>query len=292
MHAIDLAELAGTFVRGAAAQVGLRLPLAGNAPRDYWLTARFRHENWMHDLSQHRDSIGRPGTSRRARQWDEVLPIIQEILLAEPLARVVAYFAAVIDELGIDREFSPLANGVLAAHIEARNRCLHLIVFGQSLPVEQAVILNRLRRALESFNDQLLSCLPPIDNCGLYCFDKQQMLRQRTATAALVHHPIWPALHTMCLWESLWQALRNRLDWRTGSARLNYQLSQHILRLSPAASFDSFGIPHTAAWGKLLRPSPEAQFTESHSHPMLPQLTTSQLLSERQADTVNLRRRD
>src|SRR5690606_30154203 len=121
------------------------------------------------------EQLSRPGASRRARHWHEAVPVIQEILLSEPLTRVVAYHAAVLEQQGIEHDFSPLAHSALAAHIEARNRCLHLIVFGPGLSVEDAVTLNRLRRTLESYTDELLSCMSTVENHGLYCFEPRQV---------------------------------------------------------------------------------------------------------------------
>ncbi len=291
MHAVELADLASTLVRAAPAQYALRLSPGRQAPEDYWLAARYRHENWMHDLSLHRDAISRPGISRRTRQWQEILPILQEILLSEPLSRVVGYHAEVLDELGIDHDFAPLANSSLAAHVEARNRCLHLIVFGQGLPVESAVSLNRLRRTLECFTDNLLSCLPPVDYCGLYCFDPSQVADRQIEFTTPIGRSTWTTLQTLCSADELWHSIRHGVDWRSGSPRLNYQLSQHVLRLNSAQSFDSFGVPHSAAFSQFLHNSPESTAMGSQSHPLFAIAPLSAEISQRHRDTANPRRR-
>jgi hypothetical protein len=280
MHAIEIADLASTFVGGTPAQYALRLRPAGSAPQDFWLTTRYRHEHWMQQLALHRDAIHRPGLSRRLRNWTAIFPMLQEILLSEPLARVLAYHAAVLELFGLDREFSPLATSALATHIEARNRCLHLIVFGQGLPVEDAVRLNRLRRSLERYTDELLACLPALETSGLYGFEAKQMAAPQAQVGHQLRQSNWTTLQVACSAEAMWHAVKHDLDWRAASARLNYQLSQHVLRLSSACSFDSFGTPHTAFYGQLTSSSPESiASAASPPHPLfhhpLPASSTS-----------------
>lgn len=292
MHAVELADLAGTFVRGTPALYALRLSPGRQSTEEYWLTSRYRHENWMHELSLHRDLIARPGTSRRARQWQEMLPLFQEILLTEPLSRVIAYHATVLDEKEIDPDFSPTANSVLAAHVEARNRCLHSIVFGQGLPVESAVSLNCLRRIMESYTDSLLSCLPAVKHYGLYCFESGKFPDRQVALAS-ADQTAWTTLQTLSLSDEVWQSIRHIIDWRTGSGRLNYQLSQHILKMSPAPSFDSCGVPFSSALGQYFHDSPESPIPNAEAHPLFSAgPAPSHIISHHHRHPLNPRRHD
>jgi hypothetical protein len=268
MHAIDLAELASTFIRMSVPMTELRLPPRRSAAMEMWLTARYRQENWLHDLAQHRDAIVRPGTSRRARLWAEIMPVIQEILLSEPLSRVVAYIASVWESRGIDSELAPLAASSLASHIEARNRCLHLIVFGSGLAVENAVNVNRLRRNLETYTDQLLSCLPAVANIGMFAFEPQLVLRQQRKSRSAAQQLPWLNVQTLAHTDRLWKLLHHDIDWRAACARLNYQLSQHTLGLLPEGCFDSCGVPHSASSLRLMRPSLEGQVGLHTEHPL------------------------
>ncbi len=268
MHAIDLAELASTFVRVATPLTKLRLPPRRSATQELWLVARYRQENWLHDLAHHRDAIARPGTSRRVRLWAEIIPVIQEVLLSEPLSRVVAYLASVWDSRGIDHELAPLALSTLAAHVEARNRCLHLVVFGQGLAVENAVKINRLRRNLESYTDQLLACLPSVANPGLFAFVPRPLVKMQADLRPLDQQPTWLHMQSIAHAEHLWQSVHYDLDWRAASARLNYQLSQHTLGLIPGGVFDSAGVPHSANSLRLLQPSLEGHIGPHSEHPL------------------------
>ena len=268
MHAIDLAELASTFVRMATPLTNLRLPPRRSAALELWLIARYRQENWLHDLAQHRDAISRPGTSRRVQLWAEIMPVIQEVLLSEPLSRVVAYVASVWESRSIDHELAPLALSTLAAHVEARNRCLHLIVFGQGLAVENAVKVNRLRRSLENYTDQLLACLPTVANPGHFAFEPRQ----------LAQRPAKPAPPTDSRLGSTCRSLRTQsncgklctMTW-TGAAPARdstISLAQRTLGLIPCRGFDSAGVPHSANSLRLLQPSLEGQVGPHSEHPL------------------------
>lgn len=268
MHAIDLAELASTFVRMSAPLTNLRVPPRRPAAQELWLISRYRQENWLHDLAQHRDAIARPGTSRRTRLWADIIPVIQEVLLSEPLSRVIAYLASLWDIRSIDSELAPLALSTLAAHVEARNRCLHLIVFGQGLAVENAVKINRLRRSLETYSDQLLTCLPALANPGLFAFEPRQLARRQASLSTADRQATWLNMHAVAHAEHLWKAVHHDLDWRTANARLNYQLNQHTLGLLPAACFDSVGVPHSANSMRLLQTSLEGHVGPHCDHPL------------------------
>ena len=269
MHALELADLAGTFVRFNASGVPWGTQLESSVQQSYWITARCRHDAWMRALSEHRDAIAQPGTSRRARHWHAIIPCLQEILLSEPLSRVVAYHAQRLHDLGVEHDFAALANSVLAAHVEARHRCLHLIVFGAGLPVEHAVGFNRLRRNLESYTDQLLGCLPALEHWGLYCFEPQQVARRQAAVGREPVHSAWATWHTLRLAEELRLAARGELDWRAATPRLNNQLSQQVLRFTPASGFDGVGVPLTPMHARLQSNSPEAAPTPAPGgHPL------------------------
>ncbi len=247
MHAIDLATLASTIVGCAPSLLAISKPMRPHAFEQFWLTCRFRHENWTDKLAAHRHAIQNQGVSHRNRSWHEIVPVIQEVLLSEPLLRCVAYLARLLEERAVDHEFSCLARNALAIQIEARHRCLHLIVFGQGLSVETAVKLNRLRRTLESYSDELLSMLPPVQAMDDYCFDSPSV---RQSQAVLGHNHHWQnhqfmlMIHMMS--EGLKRATATDIDRRIPNIRLNLKLSQAVLGMLPEAMFDPFGLPKSA----------------------------------------------
>ncbi len=262
------------------------------AAQNYWLSSRYRHDHWMHDLSQHRDSIQRPGTSRRSLLWQAILPTIQEIMLSEPLTRILAYHGALLDELQIDKEHSALAASALTAHIEARHRCLHLIVFGQALSVEMAVSLNRLRRYLENFTDQLLATMRPIGHLERFAFDAQRVHDAQQRLADEGRRSTWTGLLCASIGEELWKSTRHEIDWRSASARLNYQVCQHVLSLLPRSFFDECGVPRSCRTGRIKRESPESAPSAHQRHPLFSCSQTLHTPFVRQPLKANPRRLD
>lgn len=281
MHAIDLVKLASTFVQLALPMAELRLAPRHSSAQDLWLTSRYRQENWLYSLARHRDAIVQPNTSRRIQLWREIMPIIQEVLLAEPLTRLIAYSANLWSSGGLESDLAPLANSSLAAHIEARNRCLHLIVFGQGLAVDNAVKVNRLRRNLECFTDQLLARLPPLDNPGLYAFEPYTMCRQQVAIRSLERQNNWENLLSQVHCEQTWQLLQRDLEGSAANARLNSQLSRHTLGLFPTGCFDSLGVPHSASSLRRRHPTSDSPVDQDCEHPLFKRSTTAQSETKR-----------
>jgi len=247
MHAITLAELASSFVGVAATLLHERLMPAHEAAQALWTLHRSRCDEWNYRLASHRDAMNRPGTSLRTRKWQEVMPVLQEILLTEPLTRTLACFASQLEELQISDELSPLMHSNLVSHIEARHRCLNLIVFGQGLSVEASMRLNRLRRNLETYSDQLLAALPQTSNIESYSFDARALQKTRLAMgqlkSAAALNGSWLHLHMQSLEHQLWRNLQSDVDWRAANGRLNHRISQSVLALLPPQLFDGVGVP-------------------------------------------------
>jgi len=259
MHAANLASLASTLTGYASALVALSVPVRPHALELYWLTCRFRHERWSEQLAAHRHAIQSRGVSHRSRSWHEIVPVIQEVLLSEPLARCVAYLAQVLDEQGIDTSFAPLARNSLSIQVEARHRCLHLIVFGQGLSVETAVKLNRLRRTVEFYTDELLSCMPPLENLDDFCFDSVAVRDSQAKWGRAGHAANQPAMLLMnLLSEGLRRAVTADVDERVANTRMNIKLSQAVLGLLPESLFDPFGYPKAPRWLTYRRESLES----------------------------------
>ena len=263
MHAITLAELASSFVGVAHGLLHQQLVPPQEAAQALWTLHRSRCDEWNYRLAAHRDAINRSGTSSRTRKWHEVLPVLQEILLTEPLTRTLACFATRLEESQLSDEFTPLMHSSLISHIEARHRCLNLIVFGPGLSVEAAVKLNRLRRHLENYADHLLAALPEVSNMEAYCFDALAILKTRVSVGQLRSSESpdgkWLHLHMQNLEHQLWRNLQCDIDWRAANGRLNHRISQTVMALLPERFFDSVGTPRLSRTAQMVRRnSPES----------------------------------
>ena len=216
--------------------------MLGDAAHGYWLSSRFRCDAWHHKISAHRSTVERCGTSQRMRLWREIIPTLQEILISEPLSRTIAYLAGQLERRGADADWGPLAHSVLGNHIDARHRCLNLMVFGYGLPVEGAVTLNRLRRLIEFFSDQLLGALPPQGDLDDYAFNPSVVAHTQRAFRC---YPLSGSLQQMRL-VSLSTAFQALLDGdyqcESANPRLNQNIAEAALAMWPPDAFDSFGV--------------------------------------------------
>lgn len=255
MHALELIGLAGSIAAHGRAMLAAGETPSTHAIQDYWLCSRFRHENWCHRLAEHRRAVQEYGTSYRTRRWHEVHPIIQEVFLSEPLTRVVAYLARLIEDASDEpEEIASVAANALSMHVETRHRCLHLMVFGQGIPADVAVQLNGLRRCVEDLNDRLLAFLPRVDGVDGFCFDTpnlDDMQREWLTKGDSQLQNEWttggnlgslPMLH-MRLVELNWMGqVASDVDARAANPRLNRRISQSAIGLLPPKMFDSFGV--------------------------------------------------
>ena len=242
MHATQLAQIAASFATMSHALTGDPPHTLGDTAHGYWLASRFRCDAWHQRISTHRSAIEHCGTSQRKRLWREILPTLQEILVSEPLSRIIAYLAGWMEKRKADSDWGALAHSVLSNHVDARHRCLNLMVFGHGLSVESAVGLNRLRRVLEYFNDQLLGSLPPQATLDTYAFEPKLVA---SVQCEFRLYPVLGPLRSVRIM-SLAMAVKQLLssDHRAQSAnpQLNESIAEAALAMWPPAAFDSLGV--------------------------------------------------
>lgn len=242
MHATQLISTANVFAGLGHVLLGERASAPGDTAHVYWLTHRFRCDAWHQRISAHRSAVERCGTSRRTRLWHEIVPALHEILISEPLSRVIAYLSRLLEQSGRDADWGALAQSALDNHVEARHRCLNLMVFGYGLPVEQAVGLNRIRRLVEFFSDQLLSSLPPGAPLDRFAFDPKlvstsQLEFRRYAFAGPEHQVRLQSMTT-----ALQTLLHSPQASKAENPKMNRSVAEAALALLPKDIFDSFGV--------------------------------------------------
>ena len=242
MHASQLAEIASLFASASHSLLADNVVAAGDTAHVYWLAHRFRCDAWHQRISSHRSAIENCGTSRRTRLWEAIVPALREILISEPLTRVMAYMARGLELRGADSDWGALAHGAMENHLEARHRCLNLMVFGYGLPVEQAVELNRLRRWVEFFSDQLLSAVPPLVPVANYAFEPQIVAAAQLEFKRYPMAGAMPAIRLNALNMSLQSLLTRESRMAAENPRMNLSVAEAALALLPPQVFDSFGV--------------------------------------------------
>jgi hypothetical protein len=250
MHAIELAELTSLFAGLSSEMLLLRCAPGRRAQQDYWLEARFRHDFWCSQLASHRQNLANSSAAARMQSWSRVFPVLEEILLSEPLARCVAYHARLLAERGIESDLAAVAQSVLSSHVEARHRCLHLIVFGESLDSAHSSRLNQLRRGIETYTDTVLSFMGLLSGEDQFSFDPIRVRaaqRSRSRDGHETHSKQFILSFISRMMRIAAEACMPDKGYRHPA---NERLHTAVIGFLPASLFDYFGLPiSTAAAG-------------------------------------------
>ncbi|MBX3421697.1 MAG: hypothetical protein KF752_09085 [Pirellulaceae bacterium] len=266
MQAIELAELAAVVAGGwqqwiVPGQQALRI-----AQQRYWLQARLRHDYWNGCLSTHRQNIQCSNIANRAQSWRAIAPVIEEVLVSEPLTRCLAHLGRVLAERDVASDLSAISHNVMTSHVEARHRCLHLIVFGEGLAVEHHRRLNDVRRILEGYSDNLLSLMPSVMLPDTLSFDHHAVqLAQATANPPISGLVDCHRLRLTSLRIQLRMSLARKLSSVVASTQHNRQIHEAVLAMMPPEMFDSLGVARSALFAKLAAASPESAPVEEPS---------------------------
>jgi hypothetical protein len=156
MHAGELVQLAAVIAAHGRVLVQPGAALSPAGLQQYWAASKCRHDRWLRTLSEYvngrRQGIAVP-------RWQEVRPIVEEILLSEVLVRVWTAVLASYDRYRGACEAEPIARSVLIGQMEARHRAMKLLVYAPGVRIADATELNRLRRKAERWTDLLLARL-------------------------------------------------------------------------------------------------------------------------------------
>lgn len=263
MHAIQLTDLAFALARHAATQLALRHPACQESTYAYWLACRSRHDLWNEMLASHRRSSqsGSP-----IPPWVEIIPVLQEILVTEPLTRCVAHHALTMEEAVIDADFSAIAQSAFEAHLESRQRCLQQMVFGEGISMERSVQLNRLRRVCEQLGNFLLEMMHPIQATSAFHFSADWRPSALSRLPASISIGLLPPVQRFAIFAALRDQLEAELDCpQTPGSQIpsiksklnlyNQRVGASVMRLLPAAIFDAFGLPKSLRMAKFSQSS-------------------------------------
>lgn len=288
MNARDLVELAATIVEAAGEILRGRDHVISEASlHAYWDASRMRQEDWAAAFKSHGVQLGQlpPGHSREA--WRPLRPVVEEILLSEPLTRVVAAMLAQWDQES-SKTVPPLreesgsnhwlhfVHVPFLGHLEARRRALNLMVFGQrfSFSQREGVVLNRLRRRCEYWSDLLLAALPSSCDISPYAVDLRRAQRMTQdlglLRADVTQAPSWPWIRA-AMRSSLWEGSAPgsaSFSWsRPNGGRHslhNRKIGASVLSWLRATSFDSWEVPRSSWMARLMEAADEVRLEPDH----------------------------
>lgn len=208
--------------------------------RRYWLSSLCRYDAWMSAVSDVRKRHQALSWSEKASDFRVLRPVLEDVLVAEPATRIFAAAASAFpeDHDGAGPDARSLASSALDRHVEARQRTLQFMVYGQGFNLAEAVELNRLRRRMERLTDALLALCSPWCESERFGHDRDFLRSMRSdACGLLPRRRLWLAAG---IWQDESQALK-RLVEPAFRPDLTSDIVQGAVETFNAAAFDEVG---------------------------------------------------
>lgn len=208
--------------------------------RRYWLNSLCRYDAWMTAVSEVRQRRQTLSWAEKASDFRILRPVLEDVLISEPATRLFAAatsaFPDGVDGAGPDAR--ALANSALDRHVDARQRTLQFMIYGQGFDLSEAVELNRLRRRMERLTDSLLALCSPWCEPERFGHDRDFLRRTRSdACGLLPQRRLWIAAG---IWQEERQALK-RLIEPAFRPDLKTEIVQGAVETFDAAAFDEVG---------------------------------------------------
>ena len=245
MNSRQLVETGAHVALSAAAWLDSGRPVPRRALHEYWSASKCRLQRWLTTI-QYFSVQTHAGSSREVAAWEIVRPHVEEILASEILARTWSAAAKAYDELRGEPEAAPVAISTLSGHLEARNRVLHALSFGQQFAVVEAARLNDLRQKMERWCDMLLAHLALRTDVGELAFDATRC--RDFADDLREARPQDESLSRELILASLTQSFRYALGDHAPNADLNEQIAASALCCLGQHPIDVSAPVTDAAW--------------------------------------------
>lgn len=244
MHSSWLVEMASIWAFHASTRVEEDCVFPIEAVHEYWLKNRVRFNGWNSMLTFQSKRIRSVSMAHRAQAWRKTKRVIEEALLAEPLARITVAVAARLEARQIDNDARAILHNVYISHQEVRNRCLRIIADGLERGSQEAEELNSLRSYLEHWTDMLLGYFVKTSESHPYAHSSKRV--EDFASEYGERHLgdqskiIWSLLIASC---RAW--LNKHVEHEPISPRINQQISEAALGMLHPDLFDSMGLMRT-----------------------------------------------
>jgi hypothetical protein len=242
MHASELVELGALAAAHGPTIIALSPEWTTHALDRYWSAGKVRIDAWGREIRNYTRQMQSAPPNRRSQLWQQVRPILEEILTAEVLSRVWTAVMCLSDRQRGAGDAEAVARSVYMGQMEARNRALNLMVYGQGFDIQEAIALNQLRRRSERWTDLLLGHLFLHHEAAEFAFDAA---RARDFAEDLRDQGGLCGVAWRLTVASLRAAFSQGLSPRPAHAELNFRFGSAIVELLPAELFDSVGMPQS-----------------------------------------------
>ena len=239
MHACEHVELAGFVGRHATCLSEAFAPLNDRTLYQYWSAARARLDRWglafrrlrhVDPKLHEEDPVARDGLGR----------LIEEVLLSEPLIRLLTLLLEQRDRTRGEVMASPIVRSIFLASLDSRRKALDILLKGEGLDSARLLELDALRLRVERWVDLMLGrCSSAADALLLeeLAIDASRAKDFAPTTRAAAVES-WPLLHA-----SIHGVLINK-RWRLGmNEDLNLEIAASVLAMLEPPLFHESGLP-------------------------------------------------
>lgn len=209
----------------------------------YWAASKCRFDRWQRVLKDYSTRTKNQTLLVLAPAWLATKPTLEEILVSDLLTRVWTTIACVVDRTKGTQEAEPIVRNVMLSHQEVRNRALNMLVYDSGACLEEAVLMNRLRRRVERWTDMLIGHLGIFHNVLEFAFDPARAkefghdIREEALTPT---SPGWQL--TLAAIRAAFQSL---VPATSPNADLNRRIASSIMLCFQSDLFDSTGLFRT-----------------------------------------------
>jgi hypothetical protein len=256
MHAWELVELGALAAAHGPAVVAAAPSWSPQALERYWTAGKCRLDVWGRAMRAYTKDIQFAPPHRRPQLWRQVRPVLEEVLTAEVLTRVWTAIMCLCDEKTGSGGAGAVARSVYIGQMEARNRALNLMVYGQGFEIQEAVALNQIRRRSERWTDLLLGHLLLEHDAVEFAFDAD---RAQEFASDLREQGGLRGVAWQLTYASLRASFAQGLSQKPAYPDYNYRLASSVVELLPAELFDSLGTPQSLWMMRLTNLTDDAQ---------------------------------
>lgn len=215
----------------------------------FWMHSKQRLHGWIDRLDQYPHDIQAAPIDNHPAIWKGVEPVIQEVFVSEILTRVWSGVLAAIDHRRGLTHAAPIARSVLTDQLQARKRCLDLMVNGSHESLGHVARLDQLRRKAERWTDLLLGHLVIRYDVGEFAFDEQ------TAREFGARQTAWGSEHAA--WNLILAGMRLALPVNQVSnppaADHGVKIARAVLATFPTTAFSTEGPFKSILHGRIAR---------------------------------------
>lgn len=139
----------------------------------YWDRSQKRVRLWLSAIEYYSRKRQIATPAARLPLWQDLEPILGEILVSEVLTRVWGALLTGTDQALSIKHYEPIARHVLLGHLDARQRGLNLLLNDTVLHPEHLSGIDRLRRKVERWSDLLLGQMLPHCKIDDFVYDME-----------------------------------------------------------------------------------------------------------------------